>query len=374
MKWSPDAQLFEPTSRNLEALRMLPARSRLWSSYIYSPYGDEVNHPQHWAQQSLTPSTLKHEGAVHPILPPEKFTAVTKWNEQAATAKANAFKMAKEDDGNRQLSSGSGSKTLPVSERQSRANVYRKTERVAFNKEQTVASTGPVTDSSVALSRASSFHALTPSVSANTPPIGPVAAYAAMQKQASSKPPHEMKPPPIRGPILPKMPDPLSIPNQGAGIPDTNKSTETVSATAWSHVIVRGEKTGDLLGIGQSQSTPRGGNQRSNRLNENRQLETEADTRRYRRDKALKKSPGKVGPRSDAPVIAKIERSSISLLNLMKSIAGTIRFAVSLGRVYVDGRGMSREHKRHPFPASEWSSVFQPQQRMGHVSTLFSNL
>ena len=374
MKWSPDAQIFEPTSRNLEASQMIPVRSRLWSSYIFKPYGDEVNNPQHWAQQSVTSSIPKQEGPVHPILPPDKFTAVAKWNEQASTAKSNAFKMVKENDGSRQLSSGSRSKTHPVLESQHRANVYKKTERVAFNKEQTVASTGPFMDTPVALSKATDVQALTPPISANAPSVGPVATYAAMQKQASSKTPHEIKPPPIRGPILPKTPDPLMTPNQDVGISDTSRATETASLMAWSNIVVRGERTGDLLGIEPPQSTPRGGNPRPNRLIENRQSETEADTRRYRRDRALRKSPGNIGPRTDAPVVAKIERSTMSLLNLMKSVAGTIRFTVSLGRIYVEGRYVSREHRRHPFPASEWSSVFQPQQGMGHVSTLFSNL
>ena len=373
MKWNSDTQAYEPTLRILEPLQTVPARPRLWNSYVYNSYGDEVNNPARWAQQSKTPSTSNREGPVHPILPPEKFTAVAKWNDEASTAKSNAFKVATEDDEDCQVASRSRRSILPASERASHAELYKKTERIALNKEQMAASTGPITDTSVVLSKPPNFHAATPLITATPFSVGPVATYAALQ-MASSKAPQEIKPPPIRGPILPNKPNPAAAPNQEAGIPDGSKLTETTSSMAWSTNIVRGEKTGDLLGIGHSQLTPKGGNQKANRFNENKQLETEEDTRRYRRNKSLKKSPGNAGLRNDASVIAKIERSAMSLVYLMRSATGVIRLKVSLGHVYVEGRRVSREYKRHPFPASEWSSVFQPHQGMGHVSTLFSNL
>ncbi|KAL9122255.1 MAG: hypothetical protein Q9187_001190 [Circinaria calcarea] len=373
MRWNSDTEVYEPTLRNLEPLQTVPERPRLWNSYVYNSYGDEVNNPARWAQQPIIPSTSNREGPIHPILPHEKFTAVAKWNDEASTAKSNAFKMATEDDENRQLASGSRRGILPASERASCAEQYKKTERIALNKEHMAAFTGPITDTSVMLSKASKFHAATPPITATPSSIGPVATYAALQI-ASSETPQEMRPPPIRGPIMPKKPNPPATPNQEAGIPDRNNPTETTSSMAWSTNIVRGEETGDLLGIGQSQSTPKDGNQKANRFNENKQLETEEDTRRYRRNKSLKKSPGNAGLRNDAPVIAKIEKSAMSILYLIRSVTGLIRLKVPLGHVYVEGRRVSREYKRHPFPASEWSSVFQPHQRMGHVSTIFSNL
>ena len=77
-----------PLHERLKAIPSLLTGRSLWTSYVYKGYGDERNNIARLPQD---PRGAAMKARAHPILPKEKAREVAQWNEQAASAKSDAF-------------------------------------------------------------------------------------------------------------------------------------------------------------------------------------------------------------------------------------------------------------------------------------------
>ena len=103
------------------------------------------------------------------------------------------------------------------------------------------------------------------------------------------------------------------------------------------------------------------------------QVESEVDTRQYRREVPLKASKNSRSDHQEVPLIQRITKAVSSLLEVTRTSYGRVSLEAAIGRIYVKRIDLDRDVIDKVFGQAEWRSAFKLKMSGHNASTLFSS-